>query len=136
MQKYKIKLFFSALKSAAGILRDKEKTKELLEQVRQKAIRSLDILNDRMEDINVLVRLIKAWSAGTYRQIPKKAIVAATSSLLYFLNPFDLIPDVIPFSGFLDDVAVITYVLASLKSEIERFLSWENSRRKNSYIKI
>lgn len=125
MQKFKIKMFFAALKSAAGILRDKEKTKDLLEQVRQKAIHSLDKVNDLVEDLNVLVRLIKAWSAGTYRQIPNKAIVAATASLLYFLNPFDLIPDIIPFSGFLDDVAVITYVIASLKSEIERFLGWE-----------
>ena len=129
MQKYKIKIFFAAMKSAASILRDKEKTKDLLELVRQKAIRSLDKMNDLVEDLNVLVRLIKAWSAGTYRQIPKKAIVTGTASLLYFLNPFDLIPDIIPFSGFLDDVAVITYVIASLKSEIERFLGWEKVQR-------
>ena len=135
MIKFKIKLFFAAMKSAAGILHDKEKTEALLQLVRQKAIRSLDKLTDLIDDLNALFRLVKAWNDSRYSDISKKAIVSAMASLLYFLNPFDFIPDVIPFSGFLDDAAVITYVIASLKSEIERFLVWENSRGKNTFLK-
>lgn len=37
-----------------------------------------------------------------------KAIVIGT--LLYFINPFDLIPDITPILGFGDDVALILFV--------------------------
>lgn len=129
MPKIKIKLLFTALQSAVSILRSAEKTESLLELVRQKISLGLDQLNDLTANLDALVRLIKSWNAGDYRDIPKKAIIASTASVIYFLNPFDFIPDVIPFSGFLDDAAVVTYVVASLKSEIERFLVWERMEK-------
>ena len=38
-------------------------------------------------------------------------IVAAVFALLYVLNSFDLVPDVLPFIGVLDDAVVITACL-------------------------
>jgi uncharacterized membrane protein YkvA (DUF1232 family) len=35
-------------------------------------------------------------------------------ALAYLVNPFDAVPDLIPFAGYLDDLSVITAALAAL----------------------
>ncbi|MGL6461919.1 YkvA family protein [Aeromonas hydrophila] len=35
-------------------------------------------------------------------------------ALAYLVNPFDVVPDPIPFAGYLDDLSVITSALAAL----------------------
>jgi uncharacterized membrane protein YkvA (DUF1232 family) len=115
----------SALKAAARVLRDRGETENLVQLAREKAAKNLGRLEKIVDDLNSLFRLVKAWASGAYREIPWKAIVSAVAALIYFLNPFDFIPDLIPFSGFLDDVAVVGFVMASIKSEIEKFLAWE-----------
>ncbi len=74
--------------------------------------------------IKTLIRLIKAWVQREYKTIPWKSIIAAIVALLYFIDPFDFIPDFLPL-GFLDDVFVLTNVLALIKSDLDDFLTWE-----------
>lgn len=40
----------------------------------------------------------------------------AIGALLYFINPFDLIPDSLPVAGYLDDFAVMTLALAQIRN--------------------
>jgi uncharacterized membrane protein YkvA (DUF1232 family) len=57
------------------------------------------------------------------------------AALIYFVNPLDLIPDFIFAFGFLDDAAVIGYVVSLLRSEIDLFETWQETRvdsRKNN----
>lgn len=49
-------------------------------------------------------------------------IAPAVGALLYFISPIDLIPDYIPFVGFVDDAAVIAAVCAYLDKEIEPYM--------------
>jgi uncharacterized membrane protein YkvA (DUF1232 family) len=37
---------------------------------------------------------------------PKKTIILVLAGVLYFFNPFDIIPDYILYIGFIDDIAV------------------------------
>ena len=41
------------------------------------------------------------------KNIPPKSKAICIGSLLYFLNPFDVVPDAIPMIGYLDDFAVL-----------------------------
>jgi len=41
--------------------------------------------------------------------------------------PFDLIPDFILTLGFVDDVALIGWIISSVKSDIDSFLLWEKT---------
>jgi len=45
--------------------------------------------------------------------------------LLYFIIPMDLIPDIIPFIGLLDDVAVLTTIINSLQGELIEYRTWK-----------
>jgi uncharacterized membrane protein YkvA (DUF1232 family) len=46
-------------------------------------------------------------------------------AIIYFVNPFDLIPDFIPVIGYLDDVAVIALAVASIHNDLDDFRAWE-----------
>lgn len=46
------------------------------------------------------------------REAPGSARIAAAAGLLYAVFPFDLAPDVVPVLGWIDDVAVVSILLA------------------------
>ena len=48
-------------------------------------------------------------------------IAAATAALLYFINPFDLMPDYLPFVGFLDDIVVVKACIGLIQAEIKDY---------------
>ncbi len=73
-----------------------------------------------------LVRMVKAFITGRYTVIPWKTVATLLAALIYFLNPFDLVPDILPGIGLGDDFAVLMGVYQSLSSEIEKFLAWES----------
>jgi uncharacterized membrane protein YkvA (DUF1232 family) len=80
------------------------------------------------EKINILARLIRAYATGEYREVPWKAVLVVVAAILYFLNPIDLIPDLLPIVGLSDDFAVLVWVYNSVGSEINKFLTWEQSK--------
>ena len=55
--------------------------------------------------------------------------------LLYFILPADLIPDFIPVVGYLDDLAVLTTIMNSLKGEINAYRIWKNTGAKSGFEK-
>ena len=65
--------------------------------------------------------LIKAYIAGTHKKLPAITLVKMVAVLVYFISPFDFIPDVLPFVGFTDDLAVVLWVGKSIKNELDEF---------------
>ena len=66
-------------------------------------------------------QLIKAYIQGTYRKLPAIALAKITAVLIYFISPFDFIPDVLPIIGFTDDLALVLWVGKSRKNELDEF---------------
>lgn len=75
-----------------------------------------------------LGRLAKAYALGHYRDVPWKTMLMILAAVIYFINPFDLLPDMIPIAGLTDDFAVLVWVYNAMGSEIEKFQAWESSR--------
>lgn len=73
-------------------------------------------------------RLAKAYALGHYREVPWRAMLVLLAAVIYFLNPFDLIPDIVPVFGLTDDFAVLVWVYNAVGEEIEKFLRWEESK--------
>jgi uncharacterized membrane protein YkvA (DUF1232 family) len=51
--------------------------------------------------------LLTAYYCAFDRRTPTHVRVALIGALVYFISPFDLLPDVLPIIGFTDDAAVI-----------------------------
>ena len=84
------------------------------------------------EKFFVLGRLIKAYALGEYREVPWKTILLIVAAVIYFVNPLDLVPDIIPLTGLTDDFAVLIWVYNSVSNEIEKFLEWEKNKVRQS----
>lgn len=69
----------------------------------------------------MLLKILREYYTGTYKEVPWKFIAAAGFSALYLINPFDVIPDVLPVLGYLDDAAVVGLVLKTYLSEIAKY---------------
>ncbi|MFQ3586296.1 MAG: DUF1232 domain-containing protein [Fimbriimonadaceae bacterium] len=58
------------------------------------------------------ISLWKGLRALFDRECPGPARLAAAAGLLYAVFPFDLAPDAVPVLGWIDDVAVVSVLLA------------------------
>jgi uncharacterized membrane protein YkvA (DUF1232 family) len=81
-----------------------------------------------IEDGKVLTALIRDWRAGKYRQALYGTIAAVAFGLLYVINPFDIVPDVIPFLGAVDDATVIGALLMLVERDLKKYRSWKESQ--------
>lgn len=117
-----------AEQQAEDMFRHDEEVSDVLDRASDKAHRYRQRLKEVWEDIELLVQMLRAYRAGIYRHIPWKALIAATAALIYFLNPLDFIPDFLFGIGFLDDAAVIGFVINAIREEIERFKAFREGR--------
>lgn len=81
-------------------------------------------LRNFISHISVFSRILRDRSAGVYPKFPWKSLLSIVGSLLYFLNPLDVIPDFIPFIGYLDDVTLMAWVYRSIESDVNTYLAW------------
>jgi uncharacterized membrane protein YkvA (DUF1232 family) len=72
-----------------------------------------------------LVRLVRRYVSGDYREVSNNTIVSGVAVLLYVLSPIDLVPDFIPVLGFLDDLSLISWFVGKFQDEIIKFRDWE-----------
>jgi uncharacterized membrane protein YkvA (DUF1232 family) len=107
---------------------DPEKTDKLLKDAQEKAKRQRGPLSGRFDDIMTLIRLVRAYFKEDYREVPWETIALAIGALIYFLSPADLIPDFIPVVGYVDDAAVIGFVVASIYNDLNDFRDWEQQQ--------
>ncbi|MFQ5709353.1 MAG: YkvA family protein [bacterium] len=121
--------FESAQNTAEAFAKDKEKTGYLLREAAEKAERNRNVLESIWDDLQALFRLVKAWVSGEYKYVPWQTIVFAIAGVVYFVNPFDFVPDFLPGAGYLDDATVVGFVLKSIKNDIEQFLAWERAHQ-------
>lgn len=85
-------------------------------------------LKEAKEKFIVLGRLTKAYATGKYRHISWKSLLIILAAIIYFVNPIDLIPDVVPLLGLSDDMGVLVWVYDTMRGEVDKFLAWEKSQ--------
>lgn len=103
---------------------DIRKATENAKKIEEK-VKNSSRLRKFLGDFNILLSLVKDYWKGNYRTIPYKAIAVIVFTLLYVLNIADVIPDVIPGMGLLDDASVIAFCLKIVNSEIQKYKDWK-----------
>lgn len=121
------KFFERARKRAVEILNNQERIKSLLIQSREKLSRlDIDNLNHSklFERVSLFIRMVKSHIRGDYR-VHWQSIVIVVAALVYFVTPIDLIPDLVPITGYVDDLSILLWVNGTLQKEINAFKLWE-----------
>lgn len=98
---------------ALAIIKDLNKWENFKKKIEEflKKARKIPVLGGFVDDIITMVSLVDSYVKKEYMDIPVGTIVSIVAALIYLLSPIDLIPDVIPVIGYLDDAAVIMLVL-------------------------
>jgi uncharacterized membrane protein YkvA (DUF1232 family) len=121
---------------------DEDFVKEGAEKVTPKDIQTVaersDEINKRfsargplkrfIEDGKVLTALVRDWRAGKYRQALYGTIAAVVFGLIYVINPLDIVPDVLPFLGALDDATVIGALLMLIERDLKKYRAWKENQ--------
>jgi len=118
------------INKAKKIINDDEKLKKLIEDVlkKLKEISSDKKTSAKLNDsLRLFIRIINAYTSKEYTYVPWKTICLIVAGLIYFIYPVDLIPDFIPVSGLIDDIALIAWIYESIQDDIDNFLEWEKS---------
>lgn len=110
-------------KKAKIIYLDKTKLKRLLNSAIEK-IEENEQLKEIVQDISIMIELVKDWVKGDYRGLSKNTIILIIVALLYLVIPLDIIPDFLPM-GFIDDIAVIGFVIKKISDEINKYKEWK-----------
>ena len=75
-----------------------------------------------------MIRLIRAYHQGEYRDISSQNLLVIIAAIIYFVSPFDVIPDSVPVFGHIDDAMVVRLAMKSVGADLDTFMAWETSR--------
>jgi uncharacterized membrane protein YkvA (DUF1232 family) len=119
-----------ARRRAERLASDPEETERLLERAASKAerVKNVERVRGFWSDLTALFRLVRARIRGEYTELPWRAMTSALAAIIYFFSPIDVVPDFIPFLGYVYDAAVLAFVLRMIAGDIARFRDWEDAR--------
>src|SRR4051795_2569673 len=75
-----------------------------------------------------MIRLIRDYHRAEYRDVSEANLLIIVAAILYFVSPFDVIPDWVPVLGHIDDAFVISLALKSVRADLDTFMAWETAR--------
>jgi uncharacterized membrane protein YkvA (DUF1232 family) len=75
-----------------------------------------------------MIRLLRDYHRAEYRDISETNLRTIIAAILYFVSPFDVIPDWVPVLGHIDDAFVISLALKSVRADLDTFMAWETAR--------
>jgi uncharacterized membrane protein YkvA (DUF1232 family) len=126
------KFYKKAATKALKVAADKNKVLSLVSKAFlyfQKNEDNRPVGEEIKEKFNTLLRLVPALYKKEYTQFPWSSLIKTIAVLIYFVSPLDALPDFIPVVGFLDDFALISWVLSSLHTDITNFENWEAEQK-------
>lgn len=120
------------IRRVEGWLSDHSRMNRLLTQATAKLKSKFKSPSDIRNDLTDFIGLVKAYINGEYRDVSYKVILWTAAGILYFVNPFDVIPDFIPASGLLDDIGVVQFVLSKYSAEIKKYRTYRLQNEKET----
>jgi uncharacterized membrane protein YkvA (DUF1232 family) len=75
-----------------------------------------------------MIRLIRAYHQREYQDISSPNLHIVVAAIIYFVSPFDVIPDSVPIFGHIDDALVVRLALRSVGADLDIFMAWETCK--------
>lgn len=76
------------------------------------------------EDVKLYFRMLRDIVTRKYRKVPFGTVAAIVCTLLYIVNPQDIIPDYIVGVGYIDDAFILSLSLVFTKFDVEKYRRW------------
>ena len=106
------------LRMALSYLTHPRRLRELLSSASQLLHRSgREKLRD---DAMLLLHYATDVVTGRYKNYNTRAMLLVIAALLYLVAPLDMLPDIL-IGGFIDDTAVVLYIIHTIGNELQRY---------------
>src|ERR1700726_3740175 len=120
--------FAKAVKSAKSYVGNPRRLQLLFEEAaRQASSMPKEPFQGTWPYFLAMLRLIRAYSQGNYRDVPESTLVVIIAAIIYVVDPLDVIPDALPALGFLDDATVLALAVRRSRQTLDDFMSWETA---------
>jgi uncharacterized membrane protein YkvA (DUF1232 family) len=120
--------FANATRDAKSYATEPVRLRALFEEAAKKAASiPKEPFKETWAYLQAMLRLIRAYYRGEYRTISQSALLSIIAAISYFVDPLDLIPDEIPFLGFIDDASVIAFAVGKTRQTLDDFMTWETT---------
>ncbi len=77
---------------------------------------------------NLFIAFVKDYWTKQYRRAPYGILAAIVFTLIYVFNPLDLVPDVLPVIGQIDDAAVFGACLLLVEQDLLVYKKWRGGK--------
>lgn len=81
-----------------------------------------------IQDFFFIFRMLGDFLFGNYKDMTLTSFVLISASILYLACPVDLVCDIIPFVGLLDDATVFAIVYKLVKENVKEYKVWLQNR--------
>lgn len=122
------KVFSSSCERAEKVMDEPDKLEKLLDKL-EKKMKDVPRVGEAFSYLPKMGLLIRSYIKKEYTDPPAGTICAIIAAIIYFVSPIDLIPDIIPGIGHLDDAAVVALCLACCKKDIDNYMEWRESTK-------
>ena len=101
--------------------------REKMDELKNKKNKVLNnpALSKIRDSLCLLWRYLEAVTSKRYTEYSVWALTKIVAVLIYVGNPFDLIPDVIFWAGWLDDMLAVAYIISLTTEQLDKFKEWE-----------
>lgn len=124
-------LYQKCVDKARRILGNREKVGKTLRKARKivEKFRFIPKFKELSRHICDFCDLLADYFEGLYPNLPMSTIVALLAGLLYLVLPFDVIADFFPAVGWVDDAAVLAFVMAAEQNDVKEYKAWKKKQR-------
>lgn len=122
------------MQKIAKLVKNKKQVKKTLDEYdkkREKLDKKLEgssMFKSLKDTVNTTAEMLRDVVKGQYK-VQWSTVAILTAALFYVLSPVDLIPDVLPVVGLVDDAAVITWTQSALRDEFQQYKKWRSSNK-------
>lgn len=124
MTKENVEELFDQYSSEAEELISNEDEMERFLQKLEKKMQTIPLAGKSLAYVPMMISMLRMYMKKEYTEIPAASVISIVVALIYFLSPVDLIPDVIPGVGYVDDAVVVAACLSLVRTDIEDYRTW------------
>lgn len=125
-QEQAIKELEKGYAEAEKTLKDPKKLDDFLLRLEEK-LKVMPGIGKQLSNVIVFMELLKDYKNKKYDKIPLGSLISIVSALAYLIFPFDLISDLIPGIGLIDDAIIIATCVKLVDSDIKEYKKWREN---------